>query len=184
MMTGSGIIDSEFENVYAFGIRILIMRVICTLSMLTIGMFYGKIVMIFFFYIGFIALRSFYPGYHAPNRIICFIFSSLLVFVCISLSDAIIPLLKIYLNIIFIAICFSIQLIQLFKIFTIEKRKADKNILYKITLSLIIISLLYILINWGFMDQAYGLFMSIAFTFILHFLKKIQDRITNQLRHS
>lgn len=70
-LVNNGIIPSNMQDIYVYGLELLITSLLSTALILIIGIFCGKIVDTITFLILFIGLRSFTGGFHANTYWLC-----------------------------------------------------------------------------------------------------------------
>ena len=77
----NGKIQSEDREVFAYGIRRLILNAFMMISFMCLGFITNKLLEIGFFLVFFIPLRKYAGGFHFDNSVICYVFSCLCVLV-------------------------------------------------------------------------------------------------------
>ncbi|MDD2972613.1 MAG: accessory gene regulator B family protein [Lachnospiraceae bacterium] len=92
-----GIISEEDKEIYAYGWRALSMWMLCTLTMFVIGALMGEFLYTIIYFVSFSIVRAFYDGYHAKNRAICFITSTVVFIGCVLMGKYVIIKVEHYL---------------------------------------------------------------------------------------
>ncbi len=80
-------IDKEYEDVYTYGLELLISFIISTSIILAIGLAINKIAETLIYFLVFISLRQFSGGYHADTYLRCKIVTVLTYVLIMVLSD-------------------------------------------------------------------------------------------------
>ena len=65
------VIDEEYEEVYVYGLELILSFLISTSIILVIGILYGQIISTLTFLATFILIRQYTGGYHANSYIMC-----------------------------------------------------------------------------------------------------------------
>lgn len=65
------VIDEEYEEVYVYGLELILSFLISTSIVLVIGFLFGQIISTLTFLITFILIRQYTGGYHANSYIMC-----------------------------------------------------------------------------------------------------------------
>lgn len=69
-------ISGDDYEVYRFGISQLFFIIVNSLTIITIGILFGKIIEMLIFVIAFVMLRRYAGGYHAPTAFRCYLLTS------------------------------------------------------------------------------------------------------------
>lgn len=80
-MVEMGIIKAEDQDIYTFGIRNGFIILLNLFTALLIGLFTTKLLLVAAFTIAFMILRSYTGGYHSESHMLCYISSSLVLFI-------------------------------------------------------------------------------------------------------
>lgn len=80
-MVEHGIIEKDEQEIYQYGIRNGLIILLNLVTTFLIGAFTDRLALVFVFTLFFMTLRSYTGGYHSDSRILCYIGSSLLLFI-------------------------------------------------------------------------------------------------------
>jgi len=78
-----GVIEESIEDIYVYGIQVMLSNLIGIISSLLIGIMFSALVEVIVFLVPFIVTRRFTGGFHANNSVVCFLITCLCVSVAI-----------------------------------------------------------------------------------------------------
>lgn len=170
------VIDSENQEIYQYGILILIMNIVDTMSILLIAFIFNNLIIGVFYLIGFCFLRKYAGGYHAKSIIGCYVMTvvfSIAIFIMSYLCKM--PLLIIFIiwGLGSLIICVFAPVQNVNRVLdTIEYEKFRKRAIYILCVESLIMWLFFYL---GYKLAAEGIFMGFCLVVISMIIEFINN---------
>lgn len=187
MMESNDIINKDDRNIYAYGLRGMAMLIICTVSLLIVGFLMDEMLFTIVFYLNFLSLRAFYEGYHAHNRTTCFVLSNLVFFVCIAADKYALQSLNNVIKILIVSmICIVLNILKFNNFKEKVKHSEFKKMEHRkwimgIVIFLVVLVIFFIVQKMDNKTISNGIFMAVICVFVLHILKNITSKKTNEI---
>ena len=174
-----GIIEREEEGLYQFGIQNGFIILLNVFTAFLIGLFTDKLLLVTVFTVSFMTLRSYTGGYHCDNKVICYISSSLVLFIPIytSYMMEIVPGYAL-----FMILVVSVLIIAVLSPMNSKKRKLDsteKKHFGKRARVLLVLQLVILLILYGVANRelVYAVYSSIYLIALFMLIGKVSLQI-------
>lgn len=157
VLLNNQVIEKQDEDIYKFGLELLISSVINLAVVITIGCIFGKFIQTILFILEFCFVRRFAGGYHANTHARCIATFSILYFLMLAITET----FHVNANLILV-IASVISNFIVFRLSPVvdqnkplEEHEINRNSL--ITKRLVIISLVFNIILYLCVDNKYGL---------------------------
>ncbi len=85
-LKSDGVIEESIEDIYVYGVQVMMSNLIGIISSLLIGIMFSALVEVIVFLVSFIITRRFTGGFHASNSVVCFLITCLSVIVAIAIG--------------------------------------------------------------------------------------------------
>lgn len=110
-MLDYGVINECDKNIYAYGIRAMIQKIIFTCALFFVAFFVDELIYTIIFYISYKEIRGEYGTFHSKNRITCFGWTSLICLIAYMMKTQVLDHMPIYLLVLLVSVIFLMLIV-------------------------------------------------------------------------
>ena len=175
-LVANGVIDSEDEELYLYGLHIAITQTTFVLYVIFLGITFKCLIESIVLYLAFQTVRKYAGGYHASSPMVCNVISAILLLICIVAMKKLFVIDESILFVL-VAIIFSISIIVLSPLDTPEKRLTEQEFIRykKLSICTTIVLVAFIIVFYIFNIK--NVYIPLCFSILLESLLLISGKI-------